>query len=124
MSDVVFCHNRNIQINKFGGVCVGALGGTTVAMESLKPWILDTLKVGEFLEKKVGIAKCSDKDRYNKKSGRDIAKSRMKLVKLTVSRIVQDDLGTRVTLIDPSGAVFLFIKYKLANEIFFTDYNE
>jgi len=121
---ILYCHKRKLGINKFWKDCIEALGGTTVAIEQLKPWLLETLKVGEFLEKKVGISKCSDEDRYDKKIGRELAKSRMKLTRLTVVKIIQQDNYIRVDFVSDSNAVFKFIKYKSATEPFFTDYEE
>jgi hypothetical protein len=119
---IVYRHERNISLNKFGEHCIDALGGTTIAMESLKPWILDTLEVGNFFEKKIGVAKCSKEDRYNKKSGRELASSRMKLVKLTVSYILKTADRTTLSLVDDNGTSYLFIKYKTASEPFFVGY--
>lgn len=119
---IVYRHERNISLNKFGEYCIDALGGTTIAIESLKPWILDNLEIGNFFEKKIGVAKCSKEDRYNKKSGRDIASSRMKLVKLTVNHILKTAESTTVVLVDDDGTSYHFIKYKTADEPFFVGY--
>jgi hypothetical protein len=121
---ILFHHKRNVGINKFFAPCIEALGGTTVAIEQPKSWILPTLKVGEFFDKKVGIAKCSDEDRYNKKLGREIAVSRMKPVRLTVKRIVSTDAYTQIEFISDVGSHFIFRKYSSANEVFFVDYEE
>lgn len=120
---IIYLHKRLKGINKFGVSCVEALGGTTIAMESSKPWILETLKVGDFFEKKVGIAKCSKEDRYNKKSGRELAKSRMKLTKLRVSMIIQMESKISAMLEDEKGNSYHLIKYKSANEIFFVGFD-
>ncbi len=78
-------------------------GGQTIAIESLKPWIVKTLTVGDFFTKQLGKARCSDEDNYNKATGRELAKSRMKAVILTVVEIdgeilvLQDEKKNRYT---------------------------
>lgn len=121
--NIIYLHKRNKGINKFGVSCIEALGGTTVAIESLNSWVLNALKVGDFFDKKVGIAKCSKEDRYNKKSGRELAKSRMKLVKLKVSMIIQLESKISVMLEDEKGNTYHLIKYNSANEIFFVGFD-
>ena len=64
---ILFHHKRNIGLNKHWDSCIEALGGSTIAIEQLKPWVLETLEVGDFFEKKIGISVCSPEDRYNKK---------------------------------------------------------
>jgi hypothetical protein len=63
---------------------VAPKGGETIAMEAIEPWHLDQFEVGNFFTKKVGVARCSDEDNYNKKVGRELALSRMKDTVLTV----------------------------------------
>ena len=63
---------------------VSSKGGETIAMESLQSWFLSELKVGDTFEKRVGKARCSKEDNYNKKTGRELSQSRMKVNKFTV----------------------------------------
>jgi hypothetical protein len=121
---ILYCHKRNIGLNKSLEICIEALGGITVAVEEIKPWLIDTLRVGDFLEKKVGIAVCSIEDRYNKKVGRELAKSRMKNTRLTVSRTLHEDDCVRVEFVSSNNETFTFVKYKSAKETFFVDYEK
>lgn len=67
-------------------------GGQTIAIESLKQWVVKTLVVGDFFTRQIGKARCSDEDNYNKKTGRELAKSRMRAVILTVVEIDGENL--------------------------------
>lgn len=118
---IIYLHSRNVGQNKFGQYCIDALGGKTVAMESIKPWLVADLKVGDFFDVRVGIAKCSDEDRYNKKIGRDMAKSRMKPSKLTVKSTHHIEDRSNFTLVDDKGNSFMFVKYASASEVFLVD---
>lgn len=106
---IIYCHNRNIEPNtlEVTNVChkfkevslsrvVNPRGGTTVAMESIQSWLLDNLSQGDQIVRKLGIARCSKDDNYNKKTGRELAFSRLKTKLLTVVNIVK--LGPNVTV--------------------------
>lgn len=100
---VVYCHNR---VYKYWIVSdqrptpktgeLSSRGGSTVAMEAIQSWVLDTLEQGSSIVRKVGIARCSDEDNYEKKKGREIAFSRLKQKTLTVVNIVK--IGPYVTV--------------------------
>lgn len=79
-------------------------GGTTIAIESLKPWFHKTLVLGEKITKQIGKARCSEQDNYNKKTGRELAKSRMTKVVLTVVNID----GEHITLEDENKSRYEF----------------
>lgn len=87
---IVYCHNREFRELKPEDINfkLNAKGGSTVAMEAIPSWLLDQLKMGSTIEKKVGIARCSDDDNYCKKTGREIAQSRLKSTLLKVVNIV------------------------------------
>lgn len=106
---VIYCHNRNSYQTNPRSIYVprgwdsdypshtriecdtevNPRGGSTVAMESIPSWLLDTIQQGDTIVRKVGIARCSKDDNYNKKKGREIAHSRLKQVTLTVVNLVR-----------------------------------
>lgn len=100
-----------------------SFGGATIAVEELKDWILPTLNPSDFFEKKIGIAICSKKDRFNKRIGRELAKSRAKLQKLTVQKVIKELDKTTVTMLDSSENTYTFVKYNNAKSVFFIDFN-
>jgi hypothetical protein len=65
---------------------VTAKGGQTVAMQPLRSWLVNAIQEGEFFTRLIGRALCSDKDNYNRKTGREIALTRMKQVRLTANK--------------------------------------
>lgn len=103
---VVYCHNRNYnddyKFREKGRLIItnrtvaSPRGGSTVAMEAIQSWVLDTLEQGSSIVRKVGIARCSDEDNYEKKKGREIAFSRLKQKTLTVVNLVK--IGPYVTV--------------------------
>lgn len=97
---LVYCHNRMYEENQdktFGHYLeVSPRGGSTVSMESIQSWLLDTIQQGDSIVRKVGIARCSEDDNYCKKTGREIAQSRLKQTMLTVVNIVK--IGPSVTV--------------------------
>lgn len=100
---VVYCHNRDYIIpplpkTEYGSeaIEVSPRGGSTVAMEAIPSWLLDTIQQGDTIVRKVGIARCSDEDNYCKKTGRELAFSRLKQKTLTVVNIVR--IGPSVTV--------------------------
>jgi len=101
--NIQYCHVRKYipDLNAYNSKyeCVlSATGGETVAMQELEPWFVESLKPGDFFTKLVGKARCSDKENYNKKVGRELAKSRMSPTILTV--LSNSDYGnTRVLIL-------------------------
>lgn len=85
---IQFHHKRNyepvITDDMLLKIEVHPRGGQTIAMESLQTWFVESLKVGDTFDKRVGKARCSMDDNFNKKTGRELAESRMKLNKFTV----------------------------------------
>jgi hypothetical protein len=88
---VVYCHNREVnqEIAKLGTIVVEPKGGSTVAMEAIPSWLLDNLQQGDSIVRKIGIARCSEDDNYCKKTGRELAFSRLKQKTLTVINLVK-----------------------------------
>lgn len=82
---------------------ISAKGGQTIVMEELKSWFVNSLSEGEFFAKKVGKARCSDKENYNKKLGRELSLSRAKVVTLTVQKILILSNSKQVLLSDVEG---------------------
>lgn len=112
---LVYCHNRKqniLQPYQSGRWWIDPRGGSTVAMEAIQSWLLENLQMGDTIVRKIGIAKCSDEDNYCKKTGREIAKSRLKQTTLTVVNIVR--LGTIQTVTvffeDEKGNLFEVVK--------------
>lgn len=82
---------------------VSAKGGQTIVMEELKSWFVNALSEGEFFTKKVGKARCSDKENYNKKIGRELALSRAKVITLTVQKVLVLSQSKEIQLTDNEG---------------------
>lgn len=116
---IVYCHNRFLE-NYYTDLLEGdfrpsARGGTTVAMEVVSSWLLDTLAQGDTIVRKVGIARCSEDDNYCKKTGRELALSRMKTTTLTAVNIVKHDGRTTVFLEDDKDNMFELKKSRDVN---------
>lgn len=121
---MIFKHVRSFEWDSSRSrINASSFGGATVAVEELKPWILPTLNPGDFFDKKIGIAICSEKDRFNKKVGRELAKSRAKLQRLTVQKVVKELDKTTVNMLDSAGNSYVFVKYNNAKSVFFIDFN-
>lgn len=103
---LAYCHNRVMDEDIDSPVVISPRGGSTVAMESIQSWLLDQLQQGDTIVRKVGIARCSEDDNYCKKTGREIAESRLKQTTLTVVNIVR--LGELVVVFfeDENGNLF------------------
>lgn len=101
--NIQFCHVRKFipkfDLETFSYLSVlDARGGETIAMEEVPAWLLGKVETGDFFTKKVGKARCSDKENYNKKVGRQLAESRMKPTVLTVLSN-QDFRGVKVLIL-------------------------
>ena len=105
---VQFLHKRSIM-SKYNGK-----GGTTYAvgiignLENEK----DQLTVGRNIGFQVGIAKCSPEDCFNRKIGRELSTSRLKLITLKITSITKSlkedgSIATRVTLQKDDGSLLL-----------------
>ena len=105
---VQFLHKRSIM-SKYNGK-----GGTTYAvgiignLENEK----DQLTVGRNIGFQVGIAKCSPEDCFNRKIGRELSTSRLKLITLKITSITKSlkedgSVATRVTLQKDDGSLLL-----------------
>lgn len=119
---MIFYHKRTLCFNKFNALEVYALGGETVAMEELQPWLVETIEIGDSIEKKIGKSKCSEKDRYAKKIGRELASERAKLKKLTVKNIIRLNNKLVVEFTDSENHLYVLVKYQHCNAVFFTHY--
>ena len=117
MSNVLYVHKRNVK----AGV-VEARGGITVAMDELQSWFVEGLKEGDFFEKKVGQARCSDEDNYSKAAGRELSKGRMKAKRFTVTVVSKEGDALFVVLTDSDGFRYTLAKYKNANSVFFEEF--
>ena len=95
-------------------------GGETVALEVPEPWVLEALTVGDFFTKQIGKAKCSTEDNYNKKTGRDLARSRMKPTVLTVIDIQKYPDLISVLLRGPDDSSYLLEKRSTFTKVHFT----
>lgn len=94
--NIQFHHKRTVikayfdYLDKLGIITkIEAKGGTTLALEVPTVEEFDNFKITDpnkddysisTIELKFGSAKCSNKDNYNKKLGRNIAKGRMQTV--------------------------------------------
>jgi hypothetical protein len=99
---IIYCHNREYEtfLGHDGYTLDGRVssrGGTTVAMEAIQSWLLDQLVQGSTIVRKVGIARCSKDDNYCKKTGREIARSRLKQKTLKVVNLVK--IGPNYTVV-------------------------
>lgn len=100
---------------------VDSRGGQTIAFEVPQAWFLKTLQPGDFFEKKVGKARCSNDDNYNKKIGRELASSRMKSTKLICTSNIEG-LDDRMTILqDPQGNLYI-LRSKSEGVAHFIDY--
>ena len=90
---------------------LSAKGGMTIAMELIKPWLFSELKVGDTIEKLVGISRCSNKDPFNKRIGRELALGRSKNKKLTVVSVNSDLDSSTLIMEDNLGNLFHFRKF-------------
>lgn len=109
----IYSHNRDFEFAdpfpEIGGLetlRVSPKGGATVAMEAIPSWLLSTLKEGDTIVRKVGIARCSDEDNYCRKTGRELAESRMKQTVLTVDKVFPIGERTVVFLKDETGNLY------------------
>jgi hypothetical protein len=97
-------------------------GGITFAMEEIEPDLFNQITEEHVLEAQFGFARCSDKDLYNKKIGREIAKGRMVNTEFEVTSINQfvdgqdrdvkiiyltNNNGINVALVQKTGSSFI-----------------
>lgn len=101
---------------------INSKGGETIALESIEPWLLDKLTIGDFFTKSVGKARCSDKENYNRKTGRDLSTSRMKSKLLTVLDITSYTTTKFLILSDNEGHIYTLQKKEGANKLHFIEY--
>lgn len=106
---IVYCHNRIVlpavpfynQPEE-----IWSKGGSTVAMEAIPSWLLDNLQQDDSIVRKVGIAVCSTDDNYCRKTGRELAESRLKQTTLTVVNLVNIGGFVIVFFEDDNGNLF------------------
>jgi hypothetical protein len=121
--NIQYCHVRKFIACPFDyEVELSAKGGQTVAMQELELWFVESLKAGDFFTKLAGQAKCSDKENYNKKTGRELAKSRMKATVFTVQE--NNDYGGLRELIlkDDKNNSYVLQKRPDHNKVHFIGY--
>jgi hypothetical protein len=119
MSEVQFSHKRNSKISNDFTLEIDPRGGLTTALEIPQSWLLKEIKVGESFDKKVGIARCSTDDNYNKKLGRELAKSRMKLTRLVCVEEVSDTEGNKSIALDIGGGNVVLLRRLSSGKVFF-----
>lgn len=99
--DLQFSYSRSFKSKHSGK------GGTIYAVQIIGnlEWDNDQneIKVGRYIGFNIGIARCSDKDNFNKKIGKDLARSRLKLTTfkvVSISKYLKEDnkIRTKVTL--------------------------
>lgn len=116
-TNIQYCHKRN-----YNAKCypyddeLNPKGGETIALEVPEPELLVELQPGEFFEKQVGRAKCSLSDNYCKKTGRELAHSRMKPTRLTCTHNISFVEVRFVTLEDPEGNEYTLQLYENHNK--------
>jgi hypothetical protein len=111
--DIQFVHNRRLEEveNTYEWqLRIASRGGETVAMQALEPWFIESLTPGDFFTKQVGFAVCSDEDNYCKKTGRELAKSRMKNMVFTVIGNQQFTVDRLVVLQDEKDRLYVIKK--------------
>lgn len=108
---IVYSHNRLYKqhydsFNDYFYDEILPKGGITIAIEAIPSYLLDTLKYGDTIVKKVGVARCSTEDNFCKKTGRELAESRLKSTTLTVRTVLKDEGFCYVVFEDENGNVF------------------
>lgn len=112
MNNIIFLHLRFKEIKKNGEIITHLKSGETICMEPLQGWFVDGLVQGDFFEKRIGSHKFSENDNFNKKIGRELSKSNMKINKLTV--VANDNYGyvRNLVLEDKQGNRYRLLKFK------------
>lgn len=115
--DIVFEQDGTMNMDR-----ISSRGGKTIALEVIEAWYFDTLQPGTFFEKMVGSARCSDDDNYNRKTGRELSKSRMKNKRLTC--IAREAVGdtTVIVLQDQDENRYVLRKESRYNKVHFVEY--
>ena len=127
--NIQYCHSRK-YVPEFDletlkcEMILSATGGETIAMQEIQAWFAEQLQPGDFFTKSIGTARCSDDENYNKKTGRDIAKSRMKATTLTV--ISNKDFGhiRNLLLKDDKGNIYHLLKRATHANLHFVGYKK
>lgn len=110
-----FFHGR--VENRVSGEEISPKGGTTFAVEELSIHAFDHLRkaLGITVIVRVGIARCSEEDNYNKKIGRMISEARAKLSSGKKTFLVGEitDFGDEskgLTLVEEAAKIVLVFK--------------
>jgi hypothetical protein len=102
---------------------VAPRGGETIALEVPQNWLIEQLHKGDTITKLVGKARCSNSENYNKKTGRELATSRMKPTYLTVEYIIEGPKGFILSLSDKTGNQYILEKSNVEGaNVRFVDY--
>jgi hypothetical protein len=80
MNQIHYIHRRKFSILNPEGSFIGTHGGFTVAYQEVKPGLIE-----------YSVARCSDRDNFNKKLGRDIATGRLARGKIEIAK----DIGLK-----------------------------
>lgn len=75
MNQIHYIHRRKSLFFRFGDPIVATHGGATVAYQEVKPGLIE-----------YSVARCSDRDNFNKKLGRDIATGRLAAGKVEIAK--------------------------------------
>lgn len=125
---IVYTHVRQYTTEEYfpyiGGldtVNLNPRGGTTLAMQQIEPWYFDTLEPGTFFELSIGKAKCSVKDNYCKKTGRDLALERMKPRRVTVLDVIY---GIVILKDEKDNSVYHMVKNEKSTRVYLDQYVE
>jgi len=123
-TSIIYWRNMGIQYNhkrKYNDD-LNPKGGETIAVEDIQAWYLTQAEPDNFFSALVGKARCSDDDLYNKKTGRELAASRMKQTKLTIVSNTEYGNERFVLLRDEKGHEYLFRVIKGAKVGHFVEY--
>ena len=115
----LFTHNRNGIVGNDFSLSLDPRGGLTVAIEAPHTEVIKQIQVGESFDQKVGIAKCSTEDNYNKKIGRELAVSRMKSTNLKCVEVQDEPNGDRLVALSDGNNNALLFKRLAAGKVFF-----
>lgn len=115
MRTVQFNHERHFDskgnLKAKGGRTIALEVPTTDEFNALTPDVFNKISI------KIGVAKCSDKDHYNKKRGRDIAKGRMTEVNAVVTLVS----ASEVQIVTEIGITLILKKTLVSGRIFFNE---
>lgn len=113
MRQIQYNHERHYDKNG-----MKARGGKTTVMEKITFEEFQKADVDDVFVLHVGVAICSDEDNYCKKTGRDLAKSRMTPMHLLVTSKGETWIRLYSAEVDTH---FILMKSSVTNDINFVD---